>query len=201
MRIDARPFPCHSAAVHAVVEDRELVRRMRAGDEAAFQSFADHYIAALLRFAVSRLADRELAREVVSATVCKAIEKLDSYRGEAPLFTWLCAVCRNEIAAHYRRQQGRPTTDIELADESGLEQSATPEDLLLETESSALVHRALDHLPPRYGAALQWKYIDGLPVDQIARRLELGLKAAESVLTRARQAFRGTYEQLAGKRQ
>ena len=48
----------------------------------------------------------------------------------------------------------------------------------------------LDHLPPRYGHALEWKYIEGLSVDEVARRLGLGYKAAESLLTRARQAFR-----------
>ncbi len=186
--------------MNAVAEERELVKRMRAGDETAFDEFSNHYIAGLHRFAVSRLgSDRDLAGEVVAATVCKVIDKLDSYRGEAPLFTWLCACCRNEIAAHYRRQQGRPTIQLELVEEMD-DQSSGPEEQMLETESSALVHRALDHLPPRYASVLQWKYLDGMPVDEIASRLELGLKAAESVLTRARQAFRGTYEQLAGKR-
>lgn len=200
MRTHESPLPYHSGIVHAVDEDRDLVRRMRAGDEMAFQAFSDHYIEGLYRFAVARLGrDREIARDVVSATVCRAIEKLGSYRGDAPLFTWLCAICRNEMAGHYRKQQGRPTVDIELVEEAD-DGAATPEEMLLETESSKLVHRALEHLPPRYAAALQWKYIDGLAVDEIARRLELGLKAAESVLTRARQAFRGTYEQLAGKR-
>lgn len=200
MRTNDERVPWHSDLVHEVAEERDLVRRLRAGDEAAFETFSNHYITGLYRFAASRLGvDRELAREVVAATICKAIEKLESFRGDAPLFTWLCAVCRNEIAGHYRRQQGRPTVDLEHADDVRIE-TGSPEDVLLETESSELVHRALDHLPPRYAAVLQWKYLDGLPVDRIAEHLSLGVKAAESVLTRARHAFRETYEQLAGKR-
>jgi DNA-directed RNA polymerase specialized sigma24 family protein len=48
----------------------------------------------------------------------------------------------------------------------------------------------LDALPRRYGDALEWKYVLGLTVEEIAGRLGLGPKAAASLLTRARQAFR-----------
>lgn len=192
--------------LEVIAEDRELVRRMRAGEEAAFEAFAEHYIPALYRFAAASLGqDRELTREIVAATVCKAIEKLDSYRGEAALFTWLCACCRNEIAGHFRLQKGRPMVELDeavvpAAGAPAGQLPTSPETLLLETESSALVHLTLDHLPPRYASALQWKYLDGLSVVEIAGRLALGMKAAESVLTRAREAFRGVYEELAGNK-
>ncbi len=70
---------------------------------------------------------------------------------------------------------------------SGLED---PDDHLRRKEIVHYVHTVLDRLPERYGKALEWKYIDGLPVKEIAARLEVGPKAAESLLTRARQAFR-----------
>jgi RNA polymerase sigma-70 factor, ECF subfamily len=188
----------------ATDDDRELVRRMRAGDERAFDEFADHYIPALYRFASSRLGtERELARDIVSATVCKVIEKLDSYRGDASLFTWLCACCRNEIAGHFRKAQGKQSVGLELADELPLASGSTPagpEQVLLDEESASLVHRTLDHLSPRYAAALQWRYLDGLSVQEIAQRLTLGMKATESVLSRAREAFREAHTQLAGMR-
>jgi RNA polymerase sigma-70 factor (ECF subfamily) len=186
--------------VRASEEERELVRRMRAGDEAAFDEFSAHYIPALYRFAASRLGtERELARDIVSATVCKVIEKLDSYRGDAPFFTWLCACCRNEISGHFRKATGRTPVDLELAGEIPLASTAPgPERVLIEEESVNLVHRTLDHLLPRYAAALQWKYLDGLSVHEISLRLSLGSKATESLLTRARDAFRNVYAQLAG---
>ena len=54
----------------------------------------------------------------------------------------------------------------------------------------------MDPLPPRYGDALEWKYIHGLTVKEIAALLEVGPKAAESLLTRARQAFRDGFGSL-----
>lgn len=179
------------------------MRRMLAGDESAFETFADHYIPGLYRFAASRLrGQRELAAEIVQSTVCKVIEGLRSYRGEASLFAWMCGCCRNEIAGHYRRQQGRPTlVDID-SETAGVQQflvdwsSPDPEELLLDTETDSLVHLALDSLPPKYASVLEWKYLEGVSVDDIARRLEVRSKAAESLLTRARKAFRVVYERL-----
>jgi DNA-directed RNA polymerase specialized sigma24 family protein len=58
------------------------------------------------------------------------------------------------------------------------------------------VHAALDRLPPGYARAVEWRYLEGLAVEEIAHRLELTYKAAESLLSRARKAFRDAYEYL-----
>lgn len=188
------------SAVRATDEERELVRRMRAGEERAFEAFADHYIPALHRFASSRVReDRELVRELVQATVVKAIEHLDGYRGEAPLFTWLCACCRNEIAMHFRRNPSwRSVAPVEegSGDDETMWPGDTPEDVAIGNERDDLVHQALDHLPPRYAAALEWKYLRGESVNEIAARMEITAKAAESLLTRSRLAFRSIWERL-----
>ncbi len=177
-------------------EERQLVERLRAGDESAFEEFAGHYIPGLVRFAGRRLDhDRELTRDVVQSTVCKAIESLDSYRAEAPLFTWLCACCRNEIAAHFRRLGRRPR-EVELDEAAAHSGPAAAEERLLRAETAELVHEALDRLPPSYARAMEWRYIDGLAVPEIARRLASSYKATESLLSRARKAFREIYEHL-----
>jgi len=58
-------------------------------------------------------------------------------------------------------------------------------------ELSRLVHVTLDHLPGRYGDALEWRYIQELSVDDVAARLGLGYKATESLLDRGTAAGRG----------
>ncbi|MGH9367858.1 MAG: RNA polymerase sigma factor [Thermoanaerobaculia bacterium] len=200
---ERRAFP------HSTEQERRLVDRMRAGEEGAFEVFAESYIPGLYRFAWRRLDhDRELTQDVVQSTLCKVIEKLDSYRAEAPLFTWLCACCRNEIAAHYRRLARRPR-EVELDDDiaetvpAGGLSAALPDGLeeqLGRMETAERVHVALDRLPESYARAVEWRYLEGLPVDEIARRLESSYKAAESLLSRARKAFRQAYENLAENR-
>ena len=182
-------FSDRTFARQSDAEERELVIRLRSGDESAFETFAEHYIAGLYRFALRRLDhDRELTREIVQSTVCKVIEKLDSYRAEAPLFTWLCACCRNEIAAHFRRAGRRPK-EVELVED-------VPQEHAHESDTTELVHAALDRLPPTYARAMEWRYLDGLEVAEVAQRLALTYKAAESLLSRARSAFRDAYDEL-----
>lgn len=185
-------------------EDRRLVRRMIGGDEQAFEAFANAYIPLLYRFAMRRLEGRrDLARDIVQDTLCKAIAKLPTFRGEAALSTWLCAVCRNEIAGHFRRRYraGREVevTGEEIDAEAAVETpAAAPQAGLLRRETRDLVHIALDTLPPHYGRILEWKYLEELPVKEIAGRLDMSPKAAESLLTRARVAFKSVYEELRG---
>jgi len=167
---------------------------MLAGEEDAFETFGERYFTAVYRFTFARLdGDRDLTREIVQTAMTKALSRLDTYRGDAALLTWLCACCRNEILMHFRRRRSAPA-DVELVEEpaSGFD----PEDQLLEREKAHRVHMALDVLPANYSQALQWKYLDRLSVNEIAWRLGMGPKAAESLLTRARQAFRTLYESL-----
>jgi RNA polymerase sigma-70 factor (ECF subfamily) len=186
-------------------DDRDLVRRLRRGDEAAFDEFFAAHHQGLFRFALARVdGDRELARDLAQAALCKGLEKLDSYRGEAPLFSWLCSICRFELTAHFRRLGRRPH-EVELPEEGLVARGSLeslsfdlgdPENQALRREVARLVHVAMDHLPSRYRLVLRWKYVEGLPVNEIAGRLELSAKAAESLLTRARQTFRDGFASL-----
>ena len=176
-------------------DDLQLVQQMIAGDEPAFERFSDEYIPILYRFVSRRLSgDRELTREIVQTTLCKVMGKLASYRGESTLITWLCACCRNEIAGHFRKKS-RAHQEVEL-ELDALPALGGPEQGLLQRERVRLVHEALDTVPPRYGKALEWKYLEKVSVREIAERLEVGPKAAESLLTRARNAFRLQYQAL-----
>jgi RNA polymerase sigma-70 factor (ECF subfamily) len=181
-------------------QDRILVARMLRGEETAFEEFFHENFARLFRFAMTRVDhDSGAAEEAVQATLCRAVSSLKGYRGEASLFTWLCTICRNEIHA-WRERRGDLSRAVELTEDSPAIRAALealnpagvpgPEELVHRSELGRLVQVALDHLPPAYGDALEWKYIEGLPVKEIAARLNLGPKAAESLLTRARQAFR-----------
>jgi len=185
--------------------DRDLARRVLAGEERAFDEFFEGHFPGLYRFALTRLNhDQDAAEEVAQATVCKGITKLGTYRGEAALFTWLCTFCRHEISAWYRRNKVR-ARHVDLIEDipevrAGLESSAAmiddPDQAFDRAEIGRLVQVALDQLPSHYGNALEWKYLEELPVKEIASRLDLSPKAAESLLTRAREAFRDCFTTL-----
>jgi RNA polymerase sigma-70 factor, ECF subfamily len=182
--------------------DLELVGRMIRGDEAAFERFFDATYPALYRFALARLDfDRDAAAEVAQATICKAIRKLHTFRGEAALLTWLNTFCRRELYAFTTRHHTR--VEVMLTDDdpevrAALESLRTSDEddldaALDRTKIAVLVQRVLDHLPPHYADALEWKYIDEASVREIGQRLGIGAKAAESLLCRARRAFRDAF--------
>lgn len=180
-------------------DGKRLVQRLLAGEEAAFDEFFEAMYPALFRFALARLGgQREASEDVAQAALFKAVRKLDTYRGEASLLTWLCTFCRHEIFAYTKKHRHVTSVvpiddapEIRAALESlhGLD-SADPHQALDRRQQASIVQRVLDELPPHYGSVLEWKYIDELPVQEIADRLGVRLPAAESLLARARRAFR-----------
>jgi RNA polymerase sigma-70 factor (ECF subfamily) len=181
-------------------DDRQLVARLRAGDEAAFKAFFEEYFDRLYRFAMSRTrGDADMSEEAAQRTLCRAVRRLELFRGEAALFTWLAQICRNELAdlgEAARRDAGRTVSldaddrlrgriESELADPAA-DPSRGPE----EQEFAQLLREVLDGLPGRYGDVLEWKYLEDMSVEQIAERLHASFESAQSMLQRARGALR-----------
>jgi RNA polymerase sigma-70 factor (ECF subfamily) len=138
------------------------------------------------------------------------VRKFGLYRGEASLLTWLCQICRHEIAdliaarsqesARHGASPGEEDPDLRARLESlPADERSDPLILAAQTDRSRLVQLTLDHLPARYGDVLEWKYVEGARVDEIARRLDVTPLAAESLLARARRSFRKAWQGIAGE--
>ncbi len=188
------------------LEDKKLVKQLLGGDQRIFDRFFEENFARLYRFALMRLPnDAEGAREVVQITLTKAVRKLHTYRAESALFTWLCAICRNE-ASDWLRRQGRYQQHIVLTEDLPEVRAAvdslhmpaedSPERLYQRVETIRLIQVALDRLPARYGNVLEWKYVEGHSVKEISARLDIGTEAAQSLLARAKRAFADVYTSL-----
>ena len=181
-------------------QDREVVRRLLAGDEAMFRSVFDGYFPRLYRFVLPQVGgDGEEARDIVQQSFCKAFEKLESYRGEASLYGWILQICRNALIDRARRTAVRPRRiEIDTSDEAltsicdalKAPVDEQPDHRSARLELLQLIQATLDYLPSHYGSVLEWKYIEENTVNEIADKLDIGAKAAESLLTRARAAFR-----------
>ncbi len=188
------------------LDDKRLVKRLLAGDQRAFDRFFEDNFARLYRFAMVRLSDDpEGAREVVQIVLTRAVRKMHTYRAESALFTWLCAICRNEIS-DWLSKQGRYRDHIVLVEDFPEIQAAvdsfqaplqdSPERHYQRVEVLRLIQVALDRLPANYGNVLEWKYVEGYSVKEIATRLEIGTEATQSLLARAKRAFADVYSAL-----
>lgn len=186
--------------------DKQLADRLLQGDQSSFDVFFNTYYPRLFRFALARLGnDTDLADETAQVVLCQAISKMDTYRGEAPLFSWLCTFCRYEVSkqrkARDRAQGDQPLTEddptVQAALDSLLAQSAEhPDTALHHVELRRLIKVAMDHIPSMYAEVLELKYVRELSVNEIAETLGRSPKAMESSLTRARAAFRDCFRSL-----
>jgi len=187
-------------------QDKKLVKQLLNGDERAFDQFFDENFSRLYRFALTRLSDDpDGAREVAQITLSRAVRKLHTYRAESALFTWLCAICRNETS-DWLAKQGRYREHIVLTEDlpevrAAVDSFRAPEQMSPErhyrrVEALRLIQVALDKLPPRYGDVLEWKYIEGHSVKEISSRLDIGTEATQSLLARAKRAFADVYASL-----
>ncbi len=181
-----------------MTNELELVERMLAGEQAAFDCFFNGNAARLATFAARRCAlDSSAVEDVVQQTMINAIRNLRGFRGESTLFTWLCQICRHVLADIRRKAARQPAVDS--LDALAVNKSASlpvqlidyrdPLDACSSDSLRAAIRKAVNDLPPRYGRILELKYGDELPIEEIARVLGLSESATQSLLARARRAF------------
>jgi RNA polymerase sigma-70 factor (ECF subfamily) len=179
----------------AHTEDLLLAKRVAAGEEATLATFYERYADLLYAFIYHRLGrSRPDAEDVWQETLLAALHALPTYRGECRLFTWLCGIARHKVADHFRRQ-GRARADV-FSDLSEVQLSALisgaplPEEVVMQQATRVRVVEALALLNQDCRVALVARYADECSVGEVARMLGRTYKAAESLLSRARAAFR-----------
>jgi RNA polymerase sigma-70 factor (ECF subfamily) len=179
--------------------DLGLARRVAEGDAQALEAMYARYADPLFAFIAGRLdGPRADAEDAWQDTWLSALRALPRYRGESRLFTWLCGIARHKVADHHRRRGQRAVAaavEMDAVDLSHLlDRGPLPDELLRQETVRAQVVEALALLPDDYRAALVQRYADGESVDAVAASIGRSYKATESLLARARQAFRAVVE-------
>lgn len=178
--------------------DLELAQRILAGDASAMETFYQRYFSRLYRFVYYQVGgSHDDAQDVLQDALIAAIKSLSSYRGDSSLYSWLCGVAWNKAAdfrrREYRMAQVEQRTIKDMIENKGLDANPSPDHALLREENKERVQETLMALPEHYRQVLVLKYAEGLPVEDIAHIMRRTFKSTESLLTRARSAFRESY--------
>jgi RNA polymerase sigma-70 factor, ECF subfamily len=180
-------------------------QRALAGEPAAVHALADMALPPLYHFCLYRVGrDRHLCEEVVQETLVRALRELARYepaRAGGNIFPWLTGLARNEISRVLARRRQTVSLDElwarmdrELtALYERLEAEPFSEEVLRRDETRELVNATMAQLPPQYREALEAKYVNGSSVRDLAELWRTTEKAVESLLVRARKAFRATF--------
>jgi RNA polymerase sigma-70 factor (ECF subfamily) len=143
----------------------------------------------LLRYARTITADSQLAEDLVQETLLRALQRADSFRGEASLATWLHRILHNLAVDLFRADREDATEDIEREveekwrDDSYTVDAAT---VVERAETREELADALVHLPVIYRTAVVLHDSEAMTVAEIADVQGVGLPAAKARLRRGR---------------
>jgi RNA polymerase sigma-70 factor (ECF subfamily) len=172
----------------AIARDAALIRRVRAGDTAAFDVLVAAYMRPAFQMAYRVVGHREDAEDLLQESFLAAYQYLDSFDVERPFGPWLNRIVLNRGANLRRsrtRRQTEPETEAVSAAPSALEESTR-------TEARELLNRALATLSERQRLIVTLFDVDGLTSTEIGERLELAPGTVRWHLHEARRVLRGT---------
>ena len=165
-----------------------------AGDEAAWQTWYDETFPGVYAFVRWRCAGlSDWTDDIVQETWLTAIRRIHAFDPDQGSFAdWLRGIAANLLRNQLRKRRATPSLNGQPAHEHATQASADRHS----RDQAEQITFALSRLPERYEAALRAKYLDQQTVAQIAETWKETPKAIESLLTRAREAFRQEYQRL-----
>src|ERR1700685_1626987 len=181
--------------------DRILVERCQAGDAGAFGNLYARYNARLLRFCLARLHDRHEAEDAAQEAFARAWKALPNFAGERRFYPWLTVIAGNICTDMLRRRsRSTPTEDVELGARPpvGATTAATADEMIIAAADGELAHQALDRLSVRHRHVLALREDSGWTYQQIADHEGVEIGTIETLLWRARQAFKREFLVLSG---
>jgi RNA polymerase sigma-70 factor, ECF subfamily len=177
------------------VDERELISRARAGEPAAERALYDTHVDRVYRLAFRLAGDDELARDFTQETFVRAFERLDTFRGEARLSTWLHTIATTVALNGLRKVKRFRTreTTLEAAESVvGGVRAAEPD---LKTR----LRDAIDALPPKYRVVVVMHDVEGYTHEEIAAALRVEVGTSKAQLSRARAKLRAALADFAGE--
>lgn len=167
------------------------------GSSGAWRTLFDRHFGPLYGFVLARAGrNRVWAEDVVQETWLIAAKDLHRFAPErGSFFSWLCGIAENQLRNTRRRESRRRTVEFPEGEKSPA-QGVDAGERRGTQEGIALTFATL---PGRYQEVLRAKYEDQLPTAQIAAQWGATPKSVESLLARAREAFRTVYRQLCGE--
>ena len=166
----------------------------RAPDQGpALLALDDRALPEVYGYLVHRCDGSATAEDLTAETFLAAVSAVQ--RGTVPQLTtaWLIGVARHKLVDHWRRR-ARDERNLEaVANETAA--ADDPWDVHL---NAAVAHEVLARLGPHHRVALTLRYLDGLPVAEVADHLARTVHGTEALLVRARAAFRQAYDHPTG---
>ena len=207
----------HSSSA-AAAEETELLARLRAGDEKAFESLVESYHSTMLAVARNYVKTRDVAEEVVQEAWLGVLKGLDRFEGRSSLKTWVLKILVNTAMTRGGREARTvPFSSLAPADteERAVEPerfrppgeafaghwagypgdwSSLPAERLEGRETIDIVKAAVEELPQAQRTVITMRDIAGCSADEVCDTLDVSIGNQRVLLHRARSRVRAALE-------
>ena len=179
------------------LDETALVAALKQKDEAAFATLVQHYQKRLFGIAYGITLDREESLDIVQETFVRVFQKIDDFRGDAGIATWLYRITVN-LSLNWKRRWRRRlrrvhvSLEAEETDENKAlrDDREVPEDIYLGGELEHRFRQALTDLPEALRSVFVLKELEGLSYEEIGRILNVKKGTVSSRLFNARQRLK-----------
>jgi len=184
-------------------QDRQLISRLQAGDDMAVRELADQYGPRIYQLALRHMRNQQDAEEVTQDVLLKVSRKVDAFRGDAALSSWIYRITFNTAMSRLRgtrlaRQADHERERLLAASEDGerpraaqpADWSHMPDEELLRLQLRQAVAAAIEELPEIYRAPVVLRDIQGLTTEEASTRLKVKDQTLKSRLHRGRLMLR-----------
>jgi RNA polymerase sigma-70 factor (ECF subfamily) len=179
-------------------EDDELVRRLRAGEEAAYEALLARFQQPVYNLAFRLLSNPGGASDVVQEVFLKVFRNVGHFRRQSSLKTWIYRITVNEAHNQRRwffRHRSREVGLDDETDEGGsrtvADSGRSPFDCAFDREKHELIENALARINPLFREVVVLRDIEDLSYEEIAEVMQISLGTVKSRIMRGREALRG----------
>lgn len=148
----------------------------------------DAHVGTVYKYLYRRCGDRSTAEELTADTFLGALDCLRRHPPRSADVSWLLGIARHKLVDYWRRRE-RDDRNLRIVAENIADDIRDWQQLL----DAGTATEVLNGMPPQYRLVLTLRYLDDLPVVQIAELIQHSTHGTESLLARARRAFRDAY--------
>lgn len=184
-------------------EDDELVRRLRAGEEAAYEALLARFQQPVYNLAFRLASNPGDASDVVQEVFLKVFRNVGHFRRQSSLKTWIYRITVNEahnqrrwFFRHRSREVGLDDETDEGCSRTVADTGRSPFDCAFDREKHLLIENALGRINPLFREVVVLRDIEDLSYEEIAEVLQISLGTVKSRIMRGREALR---EELTGR--
>jgi len=173
------------------IQEKELIKKIKEGNSKAVIAWFGYYQRELLVLAYQKVANKKDAEDIVQETMINSLRQIQMFRQESSLKTWMITILRHEIADYYRKKYAKKALSIIPLGKHLLEKPIQDSNQVNER-----VRLVLSQMNAYKKSLLLMKYVDGLKMIEIAKKVGKTIKSVESELWRSKNTFKKIYAQI-----